>query len=63
MVCFTLMRAVFYVGSWNHIDHSFLSTLGIFGLGLLYDVTFNIYVALFFAVFLFIIPFLLSLFP
>jgi len=56
MVCFTLMRAVFYIGSWNVIDHSLLNTFGIFGLGLAYDVTFNIYVALFFAVFLLIIP-------
>lgn len=56
MVCFTLMRAVFYVSSWDVIDHSFVSTLGIFGIGLAYDVAFNVYVALFFAVFLFIIP-------
>ena len=56
MVCFTLMRAVLYIWSWNVIDHSLLNTLGIFGLGLVYDATFNVYVALFFGVFLFMIP-------
>ena len=56
MVCFTLMRTVLYICSWNVIDHSLLNTLGIFGLGLVYDATFNVYVALFFGVFLFMIP-------
>jgi hypothetical protein len=48
MVCFTLMRAVLYVESWNVIDHSFYGTLSIFGVGLVYDLVFNLYVALFF---------------
>jgi len=56
MMCFTLMRVVFYGVSWNLIDHSLLHTLGIFGVGLLYDGVFNLYVALFFGVFLFVIP-------
>jgi len=56
MICFTLMRVVFYVDSWNVVDHSLLHTLGVFGVGLVYDGVFNLYVGLFFAVLLFIIP-------
>ena len=56
MVCFTLIRAGLYVRSWNVIDHSLLHTLGIFGVGLAYDVIFNLYLSLFFAVLLFMIP-------
>lgn len=56
MVCFTLLRAVFYVASWNVINHSLSGTLTIFGVGLIYDLVFNLYVALFFAVLLLIIP-------
>jgi hypothetical protein len=56
MVCFTMMRAVLYVGSWNVIGHSLLGILNIFGVGFVYDLVFNFYVALFFSLFLFIIP-------
>ena len=56
MVCFTLMRIVLYVGSWNVINHSLLDLLSIFGVGLVYDLAFNCYVALFFAALLFVIP-------
>ena len=56
MMCFTLMRVFLYVNSWNVIDHSLLHTLGVFGIGLVYDGVFNLYLALFFAVLLFIIP-------
>jgi len=56
MVCFTMLRIVFYVGSWNVINHSLLDTLRIFGFGLVYDLVFNVYVALFFALLLLIIP-------
>ncbi len=56
MVCFTIMRIVLYVGSWSVINHSLLDTLSIFGVGLAYDLVFNFYVALFFAVLLFVIP-------
>ena len=56
MVCFTLMRVGLYVNSWNVVDPSFLHTLGIFGVGLVYDGVFNLYVGLFFAAFLLIIP-------
>ncbi len=43
MVCFTLMRAVFYVSSWNVIDHSLLNTLSVFGVGLVRDAFVNNY--------------------
>ena len=56
MMCFVLMRAGLYVISWNIIDHSLLHTLGIFGVGFVYDGVFSLYMAFFFAVFLFAIP-------
>ena len=56
MVCFTLIRAVFFVRSWDVIDRSLPGVLSVFGVGLLYDLAFNIYVALIFALLLLIIP-------
>ena len=50
------MRGVLYVGAWDVIDHSLSDALRIFGCGLLYDLVFNLYLALIFAVILFIVP-------
>ena len=56
MACFALLRGALFVSSWNDIDHSLLHALSIFGIGLLYDGVYNLYLALFFAVLLFLIP-------
>jgi hypothetical protein len=48
MLCFTLMRAIFLVLSWDVIGRSLLSILNIFGVGFLYDLVFSLYTALFF---------------
>ncbi len=53
---FVLTRAGLYVMSWDGIDHSLLHTLRVFGVGFVYDGVFNLYLALFFAVLLFMIP-------
>jgi len=56
MMCFTLLRGAFYAFSWNDIDRSLLHALSIFGVGFVYDAVYNLYLALFFAVLLFLIP-------
>ena len=56
MASFTLMRGVLYVGAWDVIDHSLSDALRVFGCGLLYDLVFNLYLALIFAAILFIVP-------
>lgn len=54
--CFTILRAVLYVSSWGVMDHSLSNALRVFGLGFLYDMTFNIYFSIFFAIFLLVLP-------
>ncbi len=56
MVCFTILRACLYVRSWNVIDHSIQNTFYIFGIGFLYDIVFNIYFSIFFAMVLLVLP-------
>ncbi|MBW1783666.1 MAG: sulfatase-like hydrolase/transferase [Deltaproteobacteria bacterium] len=56
IVFFALLRAGLYVRSWHVIDHSLRHTLIIFGTGLVYDGIFALYLGLFFAALLFVIP-------
>jgi len=56
LLCFTLLRAILYVKSWDVVDPSFAGALRVFGLGFFYDTVFCVYFSLFFAVLLLLLP-------
>ena len=53
---FTVLRLLLFIKSWSEIDNIFTSIPYIFGVGFFYDVLFNLYFSLFFALILLILP-------
>ncbi len=53
---FTILRAVFFIISIKHIDNGFVAFLFSFFSGFVYDVAFNLYLSLFFALILLLLP-------
>ncbi len=53
---FFLLRCLLLVSTWPNLDHSLSNLAYIFGIGLLYDLTFTIYFSLFFSFLLLLIP-------
>jgi phosphoglycerol transferase MdoB-like AlkP superfamily enzyme len=56
MLSSMLLRAALCVASWGHLEHSLGNILKVFGLGLFYDIAFNIYFSLFFSMVLLLVP-------
>jgi phosphoglycerol transferase MdoB-like AlkP superfamily enzyme len=56
IACFTCLRLAFVIRSWDDIPHDLASLIGTFGIGLIYDLSFNAYFWIPFVIVLAILP-------
>lgn len=56
LTAFSLLRGILLISEWDDVPHALAGIAWIFGAGFLYDLVFNIYFSLFFALVLFVVP-------
>lgn len=56
LVAFSVLRGILLICSWGDIEHTFASIAYIFWAGFIYDLVFNMYFCIFFALLLLFIP-------